>query len=99
VGGNPDTYFWRGYRQYWERRYEDALESLEAAVALDGKDARSWCYKALAERALGQHREASMSARQARALRRQDSPGSGDVCAVLERVQGRERMFLNGELE
>jgi tetratricopeptide (TPR) repeat protein len=95
--GDPEALFWRAYQQYWNRRYEDALETLDAAISINGKDARYWYYKALAERALGYGREAVEAARRAVALRQQNQPGLDLIGTALERVQGPDRQFLNQE--
>jgi tetratricopeptide (TPR) repeat protein len=95
---DPEDVFWRGYRLYWQRRYQDALDMLDAAVELRGNDARFWYYKALAERALGQDRAALESVRQANLLRQQNSPSFDLIGVALERVQGPDRRFLNGPL-
>jgi tetratricopeptide (TPR) repeat protein len=95
---DPEDLFWRGYRLYWQRRYADALDFLDAAVELRGNDARFWYYKALAERALGEAGEAAASVRRANALREQNSPPLDLIGVALERVQGPDRRFLNGPL-
>ncbi len=92
---DPDALFWRGYQRYWAGRYEEALDCLDAAVSVRANDPRSWSYKALAERKLGNDREAAAAAEQAATLRKQSRPGTPDVAAVLERVQGPDRRFLN----
>jgi hypothetical protein len=93
--GDPDTLFWTGYRLYWEHRYPEALDYLDAAVALRANDARYWSFKALAERALGEAVAAAESVRKAAALRRQNLPRLDVLGAALERVQGPDRRFLN----
>jgi tetratricopeptide (TPR) repeat protein len=92
---NPDVLFWSGYERYWQGRYREALEFLDAAVAVHAQDARYWYFTALARRALGDDRQAVEAARQAAALRRQNLPGPDVVGTALERVQGPDRQFLN----
>jgi tetratricopeptide (TPR) repeat protein len=95
VNADPDALFWRGYQRYWEGRYEEALDYLDTAVAVRAHDPRSWSYKALAERKLGNDREAAVAAQRAMALRKEHRPGTPDIATVLERVQGPDRAFLN----
>jgi tetratricopeptide (TPR) repeat protein len=92
AGDAPELYR-RGYALYWQGDWAGALPYFEAATRL-ADDARYWYYRALAERALGNHAGAARSLRRANDLERRGRP-RGDVLGLaLERVQGPLRRWL-----
>ena len=86
--------FWLGYGDYWNGDYDKALAHFRDAIWLNNQDARYWYYQALAQRRLGQEVAARESARRGRELQSGVKPRSDLVTAVLERVQGDDRDFL-----
>jgi tetratricopeptide (TPR) repeat protein len=86
--------FWQGYGLYWQREYAGALTYFEAATRLAADDARNWYYRALAERALGNHVAARKSRQRAVELHDQGKPRADVIGLALERVQGPLRQWL-----
>jgi hypothetical protein len=91
---DPDLLYRQARTLYWQGDSEAALELLTRAIELDAQDARFWCFRALAERALGDQTAARASAERGAALRLLQKPNSAIVGLALERVQGAERWFL-----
>jgi hypothetical protein len=92
---DPAALYWKARDTYWQRDYSAALAVLVRATELDALDARSWYFRALAERALGHAEAAKTSALRAAALKVLGQSDEVQIGLALERVQGAERRFLN----
>jgi len=85
----------KGLREYANGQAGAALIWLCQAVELEPEDARSWAFKALAERSLGDQKAAHGSARRSAALQvLKRGPNAEAVARMLERVSSEERSFL-----
>lgn len=91
--GDAERLFWLGHRAYFTENYAEAWQSFEAATQLAPSDARAWYFRALAERALGEPREAENS-RLAGLKVEAKGNSSGALARALERVQGESRLWL-----
>jgi tetratricopeptide (TPR) repeat protein len=89
--------YWSGHALYFQKRYEEALVRLTAAVKLDD-DARSWYFKGLTERALGEDEEAQKSLRRAAELHLAGKPRADLIDTSLRQVRGEERRLLTEAL-
>lgn len=85
----------RGHRLFCREQPAEALVYLTAATALNGRDARFWYFRWLAERALGAEAEADESLRTAVRLDREASAAEqAEIRRALEPVQGPIRGVL-----
>jgi hypothetical protein len=94
TGISADQLYASGRRLYFEDNLKSARDHLAAAAQQEPRDARVWYFKALAERGLGDLDAAGKSAENGAALELVGLTGRVSIPAVLERVQGLERTFL-----
>lgn len=80
---------------FWENNFKSARDHLAAAIKQNPRDARLWYYMALSEKALGDEAAARQSAENGAALEILNVTDKHSILAALERVQGKERMFLS----
>ncbi|MFO0878200.1 MAG: hypothetical protein U0840_12690 [Gemmataceae bacterium] len=92
---DADKLFWVGHRDFFAADYAEAWQSFDAVTQLAPGDARGWYFRALAERALGQEREAEES-RKAGAKAQAQGSSPVELGRALERVQGAPRIWLRG---
>ena len=92
--GGAGRLYSTAYNLYWSRRYEEAAVHFTAATML-GDDARAWMYKGLSEAALGDSENSVVSIRRGWQLN-DAGRGAGGLGRALERVQGQQRMWLEG---
>jgi TolA-binding protein len=86
-------FYTTGYNLFWQGDYAEARRQFDAAATLRTNDARIVYYRGLTEAALGQSHDAEESV--SHAARLELAAGqSRDVSAALERLQGRQRMWL-----
>ncbi len=83
-----------GCAAYWAGDYRGAREALEAAVALDRRDARAWQYLALTDWALGDDKAGTEAARHGAAAAVAYPEENASLLAALERIQGPTRRRL-----
>jgi hypothetical protein len=79
---------------YFEDNFESSRNHLAEAVKQSPRDARLWYYKALAERAMGDESAARNSAEKGAALEILGVSDKRSILTSLERIQGKDRMFL-----
>jgi hypothetical protein len=91
--------YYRGYALFFARDYAAAARNFRAASELDGNDARTWYYLALAERERGDREAANQALAQAVRLHRKGLPKSDLIGRALERVQGPARTWLRDALD
>ena len=81
-----------GLSQFWARNYQESIKYLERAQLIEPGDAVPVYFLALAHARLG-HNELASSHLEAAAALEVTAP-NGRLGALLERIQGRERMWL-----
>ncbi|HID21774.1 MAG TPA: hypothetical protein EYP14_05165, partial [Planctomycetaceae bacterium] len=86
--------FAEAVRLYFAGNYAECAQRLTEAIKLHPRDARYRYFRALAYWHLGQTQQAEEDANEGAALERQESPNRYRVNAVLERVQGPARAWL-----
>lgn len=80
---------------YFENKFESSRNHLHEAVKQSPRDARLWYFKALAEKAMGDENAARGSAEKGAALEILGVTEKRSILMSLERIQGRDRTFLN----
>jgi hypothetical protein len=80
---------------FWENNFKSSRDHLAAAIKQSPRDARMWYYKALSEKAIGDDAAARQSAENGAALEIMGMTDKHSILAALERVQGKDRKFLN----
>ena len=83
-----------GIDAYFARRYSDAESSFTAAVKDNPGDARYWYFLGLSAYELGHSADAEAAFKKGGDLESRYKPGSREVGAALERVQGNARKVL-----
>src|SRR5205807_9528790 len=96
--GDAPALYSRGYHAYWEHKYTEALEYLDAAVRLAPRNVLAWYYKGLTEEALGDAPACQESLKRGAEVQRKYPSNDAAIRTALERVQGRQRQLINEAL-
>lgn len=94
-GEKANQKFAQGREFYWKRRYEAARQAFSEAVRHDPTSALHYYFLGLAQYQLGQVDEAKRSVRTAVEL--EERHPVADWGRIMERCQGRARVWLEGE--
>jgi hypothetical protein len=86
--------FSRGFTEFFAGSLADSVETMNAAIRLNPRDARYRYLRALAHYRLKNMELAEDDAKEGSALERQDSPRLYDINRALLRIQGAERLWL-----
>jgi tetratricopeptide (TPR) repeat protein len=93
------TIYTRGVQLYHAGEFAAALARFDAAIRLDGVDARFWYFKSLCETALGDAADARKSLDRAVVLHLQGKPTAEKIGQALERIQGPARLQFREALD